>query len=96
VDETSKQPIYSCNIDFSFSTPLNNVGIGLCLKDDEGCYVLAKTAWFSPLCMVETEKVVGPHTTLGWMADLQFDNVGFVIDSKKVAEYFHTCNNDIT
>ncbi|MCI45659.1 cytochrome P450, partial [Trifolium medium] len=34
---------YKCNIDASFSPQLNRVGIGMCIRDDEGRFVLAKT-----------------------------------------------------
>lgn len=38
-----------CNISAAFSTVLNRVGIGMCLRDDEGAYMLAKTMSLSPL-----------------------------------------------
>jgi ribonuclease HI len=53
--------------------------------------VLAKTAWFSPLCDVAIGEAVSLHTTLEWVSDLQFDNVDFALDSKKVVDSFHTC-----
>jgi len=34
---------YKCNIDASFSTSLNKVGLGMCLRDDDGAFVLART-----------------------------------------------------
>nr|ABN08196.1 Polynucleotidyl transferase, Ribonuclease H fold [Medicago truncatula] len=34
---------YKCNIDASFSKHLNKVGIGICIRDDTGTFVLAKT-----------------------------------------------------
>jgi len=37
---------------------------------------------------------MGLYTTLEWVANLQFDNVDFVIDSKKVVDYFRTCIDD--
>ncbi|MCH98722.1 ribonuclease H protein, partial [Trifolium medium] len=41
---------YKCNIDASFSSGLNRVGIGTCIRDDQGRFVVAKTEWFSPVC----------------------------------------------
>jgi len=55
---------YKCNIDASLSTSLNMVGLGMCLKDDDGAFVLARTDWFAPLCDVEVGEAVGLHTTL--------------------------------
>jgi hypothetical protein len=43
---------YKCNIDASFSSSLNRVGIGICIRDNAGDFVLMRTDWFSPLCDV--------------------------------------------
>jgi len=37
---------YKCNVDASFLTSENKLGIVMCIRDDEGCYVLAITMWF--------------------------------------------------
>jgi len=55
---------YKCNIDASFSDSLNMVGIGICIRDDQGEFVLAKTDCFSPLCDVDVGEDVGLHTPL--------------------------------
>jgi len=34
---------YKYNIDVAFSTSLNRVGLGMCLRDDDGAFVLART-----------------------------------------------------
>lgn len=34
---------YKCNIDVSFSSFLNRVGIGVCIRDDVGDFVLARS-----------------------------------------------------
>ena len=34
---------YKCNIDASFSTSLKRVGLGMCLRDDDGAFVPART-----------------------------------------------------
>jgi len=34
---------YKCNIDASFSTSYSRVGLGMCLRDDDGAFVLART-----------------------------------------------------
>jgi hypothetical protein len=41
---------YNGNIDASFSSQRNRVGIRMCIRDDEGRFVLAKTMWMSPIC----------------------------------------------
>ncbi|KAK2399142.1 hypothetical protein QL285_049000 [Trifolium repens] len=42
---------YKCNIDASFSPTRNKVGICMCIRDDHGRYVAAKTEWLSPYLM---------------------------------------------
>ena len=34
---------YKCNVDASFSESLNRVGIDICIRDDQGAFVLART-----------------------------------------------------
>jgi hypothetical protein len=60
-----------CNIDVSFSSSLNKVGTGLCIRDEDGSYVLAKIVWFSPFCSVEVGEALGLYHALIWTADLQ-------------------------
>ncbi|PNY10976.1 cytochrome p450 [Trifolium pratense] len=39
---------YKCNIDASFSMPHNKVGVGMCIRDDKGQFVAARTEWIEP------------------------------------------------
>jgi hypothetical protein len=79
---------YKCNIDASFSSSLNMVGISICLRDDLGEFVLSKTGCFFPLCDVDVGEVVSLHMALKWLADLQYDNVDFDLNSKPVVDRF--------
>jgi len=54
------------------------------------------TDWFSPLCVVEMDEAMRLYIALGWVADLQLDYVDFVLDSKKVIDYFKTGIDDIS
>jgi len=85
---------YKCNIDASFSTSLNRVGLGMCLKDDDGTFVLARTDWFAPLSDIEVGEAVGLHTTLDWISNQQFDNVNFVLDCKRVVDCVNSSLDD--
>ncbi|KEH42726.1 hypothetical protein MTR_1g074240 [Medicago truncatula] len=58
------------------------VGIDICIRDDQGEFVMAKTDCFSPLCDVDVGEAVGLHTTLQWVVNLHYDDVDFVSDSK--------------
>jgi len=51
---------------------------------------MAKTDSFSSLCDVDVGEAVGLHTTLQWVADLHYDHVDFVLDSKSVVERFNS------
>jgi len=75
---------YKCSIAASFSSSLNMVDTGICLRNDSGVFVLAKTNCFSPLCDVYVGEVVGLHMALQWMDALHFDIVDFAFDSKRV------------
>jgi hypothetical protein len=48
-----------CNVDASFSNSLNRTGIGMCIRDAEGTFVLAKTINFSPKCSVPLGEALG-------------------------------------
>jgi len=45
---------YKCNIDATFSNQHNRVGIGMCIRDDQGDFVLACIEWYSPILEVDT------------------------------------------
>lgn len=70
------------------------VGIGICLRDDRGEFISAKTDYFSPLCDVVVGEAVAFHTALKWMADLHYDNFDFALDSKIVVDHFRSYVED--
>jgi len=85
---------YKCNIDTSFSTSLNRVGLGMCIRDEDGAFVLARTECFAPLCDIEVREAIGLHTTLDWISNQQFDNVNFVLDCKKIVDCVNSSLDD--
>jgi hypothetical protein len=56
-----------CNVDASFSTSLNKTGIGMCIRDAEGTFVLAKTFNFSPICAVPLGEASGLLYAIQWL-----------------------------
>lgn len=52
------QDRYKYNIDASFSSSSNMVGFEICLRNDSGVFVLAKTNYFSPLCDVDVGEAI--------------------------------------
>jgi hypothetical protein len=73
-----------CNIDASFSESLNRTGIGICVRDAEGTFVLAKTLHFSPKCSVPLGEAMGLFFAIQWLRDLRMDHIDFALDSKIV------------
>jgi hypothetical protein len=61
---------YKCNVDASFSKSLNKVGLGMCIRDDEGRYVLAKTEWITLVLDVDMGEALGMLSALQWDREL--------------------------
>jgi ribonuclease HI len=85
-----------CNIDASFSDSLNRTGIGMCIRDTDGTFVLAKTLHFSPRCSVPLGEAMGLFFAVHWLRDLRLDHVDFALDSQIVTHAFHRQRLDIT
>jgi len=77
---------YKCNIDTLFSFSRNKVDIGMCIRDNNIDFVLARL--FGLLCCVYL--IFEKHWSY-----IQLGNIDFVLDSKKV-NYFHWDSRDIT
>jgi ribonuclease HI len=87
--------LLKCNVDALFSDPLNRTGIGICVCDDEGTFVLAKTVFISPTCSVVVGEALGLFHALQWLSDMQFDNVNFMLDSKITTDAFNHRQTDV-
>jgi hypothetical protein len=84
-----------CNIDASFSEFLNKTGIGICIRDAEGTFVLAKTLHFSPRCSVPLGEAMWLFFAIQWLRDLRMDHIDFALDSNIVTEAFHHQRPDV-
>ncbi|KAK2359027.1 hypothetical protein QL285_096155 [Trifolium repens] len=78
-----------CNVDASFSNSLNRTGIGMCIRDAEGTFVLAKTFNFSPRCAVPLGEAMGLLFAIQWLSDMALDHVDIALDPKIVTDAFH-------
>jgi len=85
---------YKCNIDAAFSSSLNRTGIGICVHDSDGTFVLAKVVSLPCLVSVDVGEAFGLHSALQWLSDMQFDNVDFEMDSKLSSDAFLSDKND--
>ncbi|MCH92589.1 cytochrome P450, partial [Trifolium medium] len=85
-----------CNIDASFSSNLNRVGIGVCIHDEYGVYVMAKYDQYSPICDVRISEALGLLSALKWVYKLNLGPVDFELDSKLVVDSFHSNKDDVS
>lgn len=56
-----------CNVDVSFSASTNKIGVDMCIRDEEGCFVFDKTMWFTLLCSVDIEDALGLYHAVQWI-----------------------------
>jgi len=87
---------YKCNIGAAFSSSLNRTGIGICVRDSDGTFVLAKVISFPCIYSVDVGEALGLHSVMQWLSDMQFDNVDFETDSKITRDAFHSTQEDIS
>jgi len=87
---------YKCNIDAAFSSQVNRTIIGICVRDTEGTFVLAKTMTYPCNVQVDVGEALGLYTALQWLSDMQIDNVDFETDSKLTTDVFLSTRNDLS
>jgi len=87
---------YKCNVDAFFSDALNKVGFGMCIHDEDGRFMLAKTEWMISLLDVDLGEALGLFATLGWVHDLQLSIVDFELDSKTVVNSLYGSKSGVS
>jgi len=68
-----------------FPLPLNKVGFGACIKDDDGIFVAGWTAWPTPSLDVDMGEALGLLHAMQWVIELNLVNMDFETNSKVVA-----------
>jgi len=66
-----------CNIDASFPNHANRFGIGMCIQDEVGAFVLAKTEWYQPKCDVHIGEPLGLLFALQCVHQLSLGPIDF-------------------
>ncbi|XP_024634867.1 uncharacterized protein [Medicago truncatula] len=61
---------YKCNIDAAFSSHINRTGIGICVQDAEGTFVLAKAFIYPCTVSVNVGEALGLHSAMQWLSDM--------------------------
>lgn len=72
------------------------MGIGVCIKDDTGTFILAKTEWFTPVCEVHVGETLGLLSSMEWVNPLHLGPIDFELDAKKVVDSFSSTHQDVT
>lgn len=58
----------------------------MCIRDDQGAFVLACIEWYSPILEVGTWDVLELLHVMKWVTNLQLVDMDFEVDSKKVVD----------
>ncbi|GAU18498.1 hypothetical protein TSUD_366810 [Trifolium subterraneum] len=85
-----------CNIDVAFPSNTNLIGIGICIRDETGAFVRAKTEWFEPKCEVHVGEALGFLSALRWVHELNLGPVDFELDSKLMVDSSRYHRKDFT
>ena len=71
-------------------------GIGICIRDDHGRLVKARTSWSSPLLDVTKGEAIGLLYAIRRAKEQNLNNVISELDSKRVVDSFHSTRNDVS
>ena len=66
------------------------VGIGMCIKDENGTFVVAKQEFYSPISEVHIGEALRLLSALDWVHNLNLGHVDFQLDSKRVIDSFNS------
>jgi len=84
------------NVDASFSEHYNRVGIGMCLRDEFGMFIGAKTIWLQPIMSVDIGEALRLQAAMEWVRELEFKKVICCLDSKGVVDSLNSQVRDDT
>jgi hypothetical protein len=73
---------YSADLNATFHASFEGtkVGIWMCIQDEAGAFIRAKTECFSPRCEVHVGEVIGLLRALNWVHELNLGPVNFELD----------------
>lgn len=79
-----------CDVDAAFSFTANNVGIGICLRDERGTFIKAKTHCFSSIMDVFLGETMGLQLAISWVHEMGYNDVILEMDAKFVVNTFNS------
>jgi len=85
-----------CNIDAAFSSHRNKTSISICIRDEGGVFVLARTISFFGVYPVDIGEAMGLYHALQWASDMHLDNIDFEVDFKTTKDALYSGREDIT
>jgi ribonuclease HI len=69
------------------------VGIGICIREDHGRFVLARSEWITPITDVEVGEAIGLIHALRWAGEPQIRDMDFEGDCKRVVDNLYNNKN---
>lgn len=87
---------YKCNIDASFSSELGRTSFGMCISDQNGQLVLAKTDWVPYYLAILEGEATGFLKAIQWVYSLELHHVLFEFDHQQVARRVMEHKEDIS
>lgn len=77
---------HKCNVDAAIFKEKGIFGLGLCVRNDKGEFVKAKSMWFYGVPTPHEAEAKGLLEALKWMASLNLYKVTFELDCKSVVD----------
>jgi hypothetical protein len=65
----------------------------MCIRDDHGSYVAARTEWIEPALDVQIGEAIGLLQTLKWVEEMQFFDIDFEMDCKRIVDGLYSKKN---
>lgn len=84
------------NVDAAFNPQHSSTRLGICVRDHNGHFVLAKTIFIIPLAATKEGEALALLEALRWLQDLQVDHVTFESDCKYMVDQLHSDEQDLT
>jgi hypothetical protein len=62
----------------------------MCIRDDHGRFVAARTEWIEPILDVEFGEAIGLLQALKWVDEMQLYDIDFEMDCKRILDGFYS------
>ncbi|WJX44042.1 hypothetical protein P8452_31070 [Trifolium repens] len=83
-----------CNIDAAIFAELNRFGVGMCLRNDHGQFVKAKTRLMEGTPPALEAEAMGLREALNWLGEIEVFDVSIELDCKPVVDSIMDTSNN--